>query len=370
MKKVTIVQRVLTHYRIPFFQGLKDSLANHDIELLLVYGQGNSADLSRNDSAELPWAYEIQNSYYHGGAVWQPCFKYCLDADLVIVENANRLLVNYLLQLRQFMGIQRFAFWGHGKNFQGGGVKEIAKKRLSRFAHWWFTYTEQGKKIVQLSGFPGHRITVVQNAIDSSSLIALKTNVTNEEVLHMREELQLGDSPVLLYCGGMYKEKLIPELISTAIELKNRSPTLQLILIGSGVNCHLADKASKEFPWIHYLGPLFGRDKILYYLLADYVWNPGAVGLAVLDSFALETPMITTEHPWHGPEFGYLETGRNGIVLKGKKEEWSSQLTHILSDSILKQKLVKGCKRDQERYSLDAMVNNFSHGILSALEIE
>jgi glycosyltransferase involved in cell wall biosynthesis len=368
MKKVLIVQRVLTHYRAPFFQGLRDRLIENGVELSLVYGQGDEGDRTRKDSAELAWASRIQNRYLTGGLVWQPCLKFCRDTDLVVVENANRFLINYWLQLKQILGIRNIAFWGHGKNFQGGGwLSKLVKVRLMRFVHWWFTYTEQGKELVQASGFPGEKITVVQNTIDISSLRNCKQEITPEEVQRKRDELQLGNGPVLLYCGGMYREKLLPQLISEAVLLNKEIPSLQLILIGSGAHGYLAKEASQKHRWIHYPGPLFGREKVLHYLLADYVWFPGSVGLGVLDSIALEVPMITTAYPGHGPEIAYLRNGENSIMLKGEKEEWLPQLKQVLEDSKLKQTLVKGCKRDATQFTLKRMVNNFAGGLLLAL---
>ena len=182
-----------------------------------------------------------------------------------------------------------------------------------------------------------------------------------------REKLQLGNGPVLLYCGGMYREKLLPQLISEAVSLNKEIPSLRLILIGSGAHGYLADEASQKHRWIHYPGPLFGRDKVFQYLLADYVWCPGSVGLGVLDSIALEVPMITTEYPGHGPEIAYLRNGKNGIMLKGEKEEWLPQLKQVLEDSKLRQTLVKGCKRDATQFTLKRMVNNFAGGLLLAL---
>lgn len=370
MKKVVIVQRVLPNYRVPFFQGLRDRLTENGVDLSLVYGQGNEHDRIKKDSAELAWGTRIRNRYLIGGYVWQPCLEHCRGADLVVVENANRLIVNYWLQLKQIFGAQKIAFWGHGKNFQGGGwLSRIVKDRLMRFSHWWFTYTVQGKELVQLSRFPGERVTVVQNALDTTSLKRWKRDITPEEMQRKRDELQLGNGPVLLYCGGMYPEKLLPQLISESKSLNREIPSLQLILIGSGVHAYLAEEASKKYQWVHYVGPLFGRDKILHYSMADYVWCPGLVGLGVLDSIALGVPMITTEYPGHSPEIAYLRNGENGIMLKGGQEEWLPQLKQVLGDSKLRQTLVKGCENDATKFTIEKMVHNFAKGILLAFEI-
>ena len=68
--------------------------------------------------------------------------------------------------------------------------------------------------------------------------------------------------------------------------------------------------------WAHYVGPLFGQARVPYFLLADVFLMPGAIGLAVLDCFALQLPMLTTTFRYHGPERAYVIDQVNGIVTK------------------------------------------------------
>ena len=92
-------------------------------------------------------------------------------ADLVVVEQANRQLVNYRLLLRSALRHRpRVVFWGHGGNLQASGplaaLGERIKRSLSRRAHWWLAYTEGSADRVAALGFPRDRITVVQNAVE------------------------------------------------------------------------------------------------------------------------------------------------------------------------------------------------------------
>jgi hypothetical protein len=47
-------------------------------------------------------------------AVWQPVLSATRKADLVIVDQASRLLVNYVLLARQRFGGPSIALWGMG----------------------------------------------------------------------------------------------------------------------------------------------------------------------------------------------------------------------------------------------------------------
>jgi hypothetical protein len=119
MKKVLIIQRVLPHYRINFFTKLKTALAAYEVELSLVYGKDTQS--MKKDEVDLDWAQYIDNKEYRlAGAslYWQPCLPYLPGKDLVIVEQANKNLINYLLLARKWVSSQKIAYWGHGLNRQ------------------------------------------------------------------------------------------------------------------------------------------------------------------------------------------------------------------------------------------------------------
>ena len=103
-----------------------------------------------------------------------------------------------------------------------------------------------------------------------------------------------------------------------------------MIFIGSGPDSELAEKASASNTWIHYLGAMTGRERVKYFKLASVQLMPGIVGLGILDSFALETPIITTFHSQHSPEIEYLENGINGKITRNTLEDYSETVTDTL----------------------------------------
>ena len=120
LRRVAIVHKCLPQWRRRFFELLRDRLAQEAIHLQLIYGQPGAKDAAKKDTVDLEWAQRIQNRivYFRGRELyWQPCLHLLRGADLVIVEQASKLLVNYVLQARYLLGGTRFAFWGHGKNF-------------------------------------------------------------------------------------------------------------------------------------------------------------------------------------------------------------------------------------------------------------
>ena len=170
-KRVDIIYKSLPAYRLEFFDGLRSALAENDVTLRLFVGQPSGADISKNDSRTLPWAKNVPSRAWrvpgtHRQFLWHPLLRQTAESDLVIVEQAGKLLINYPLLLGSNLSGPPTALWGHGSNLQihtASRVSESLKRRYSRLPHWWFAYTEGSRQRVEDLGYPPERITVVQN---------------------------------------------------------------------------------------------------------------------------------------------------------------------------------------------------------------
>ena len=213
--RVGIVQRLLPHYRLPFFQELRNFLALRNVKLDLIYGQGNLNDKAKKDQDHLHWGIKLKNFYLPFNLVYQPCLYRLKKYDMVIIEQANILLINYYLLLKKNFTRQKVAFWGHGRNYQDNqdSLNNKIKKLYINRVDWWFAYTNKVKDFIVKSGFPKERVTVVQNAIDSGNLIRITESISSQEIESLRSQYGLQNCFVGLFCGGMYKEKRIDFLL-------------------------------------------------------------------------------------------------------------------------------------------------------------
>jgi hypothetical protein len=96
---------------------------------------------------------------------------------------------------------------------------------------------------------------------------------------------------------------------------------------------------------------------------------PGLVGLGILDCFALETPLITTEFQFHSPEIDYLQNGINGIISENSLESYVQAVQLVLTSDTLLQRLIDGCRKSAPIYCTEKMISNFAGGIYGALGI-
>ena len=373
MRRVVLLYRFLPQYRVAFYEGLRQRLRDEGVDLQLVYGDGDRDDRAKGDLVSIPWATPAKNRIVGIGTTkmyWQPVLRHVRGADLVIVEQASRLLVNYLLLAGQRLGGAKVAFWGHGRNFQamaGHGVAEWIKRIVSTRAHWWFAYTARSAEIVGDLGFPSSRITVVENAIDTRALGRAVAAARGGEALDRLRALGLHGAALGIYVGGLYEEKRLPFLFEAAELVRRRLPGFELVVAGDGPDRATVERAVAAHPWMRYVGPTFGHDKAVLLAASKVLLMPGAVGLAVLDAFAAGLPLATTDVPFHGPEIEYLEPGTNGVLTPHRPEAYANAVADVLEDEVLGARLRHGALAAAGRYTIENMVDRFAVGVLDAL---
>jgi len=378
-RKVVFVKSFVKEFRVPFYTRLREDLARDGIDVQLIFGQPDRFHAADSDIVKaLPFARTTKNVYWQVGAksvCWQPALAYLRDADLVIVQQGNRHLLNHLLLVgRRAMGF-RLGFWGHGRNFQNGQGSqwlERFKKLYSTRADHWFAYTQKSRRVLESIGYPSDRITVVQNAVDARRLAEHYDGLCHAEALSLRRRLGFEpDQPVGVYCGKLYGLKDLDFLLRCAGQIHARNARFGLILIGDGPERGKVERFARDHAdWVRYVGPQYGTDKAGFFRLANCLLLPGAVGLTIVDAFAMLTPLITVDNPRHGPEIEYLEDGVNGLKTPASEEAYVAKVAHYLRDFALQRRLVEGCQRARSLYTIENMTRRFAEGIRTALNRE
>jgi glycosyltransferase involved in cell wall biosynthesis len=372
VQSVSIVSFRLPHYRRAFYRGLKEYLVQRDIELRLIHGPITDVEYVSQGERLLPWSVLVDHYAFHVRGVdlcWQPYWPYVRGSDLIIVEQLNRLLLNYVLILRRLLTRQKIAFWGHGTDLQRRptSIRNHWKRLVRNHVDWWFAYTQEVKEELVSGGFGEDRITNVQNAIDTEALLRAKSETAGGQLNALRKKLELGLGPIGLYCGRMYKDKRLEFLLEACFRVREQIPFFELIIVGSGEAQDKVIAAARGCPWIHYIGPKYEDERIPYFLVSDVLLMPGAVGLVALDSFALEVPLITTEFPFHGPEVAYLRNSENGVITENTVKGYVAGICKLLSDPDCLARLKAGCRKSASIYTIQAMVENFGGGICACL---
>jgi L-malate glycosyltransferase len=376
MTTVSIVQRILPHYRLAFFERLHDILKSRGIELRLCYGQEQPGTRPGSVEMEHGWVQRVRNLYLfdrHAGpaAVWQPCFRALMHSDLVIAEHASRLLINYPLAVLSRLGGARLALWGHGANLQAGRRRQLADRAREaqvHGAHWWFAYTALSARLLEGAGYPTERITVVNNSIDTSALQDAVTATSPQAREALRRELDLPASGVGIFCGRLVAEKRLELLHAACERVHAQRPDFRLIVIGDGPQEVQVRRMASVSPWMQFLGPKYGMELAPYLAVSDFMLMPGLVGLVIVDSFAAGVPLITTDHRTHSPEIEYLRHGENALLTEVCPGALAREIVELMRSPDKLSQLKSGCRASAREYTLERMVERFSAGVVAALD--
>lgn len=366
--RVAIVHPWFPQYRLDFFEQLVPLAAAEGFDVTIFHGATPPEWRARRDSIQRGFAQELPTKFISifgrhlilkdiRTLFRKPMF------DLVILEHAARNLESYAVLARQ--GGQRVAFWGHGKTYtkKVSKIQENLKYWLARRGSWFFAYTQGGADAVIAHGFPKSQTTILNNSFDTRALTTAVEVVTAQAIDEFSQKHDLRGSTAL-FIGGLDSSKRLNFLLDSADIVHDEVPEFRLVVCGAGEDEKFLLNKLDERPWLKLIGPVFGDDKALAMASAQILAMPGRVGLVALDSFASGRPIVTTDWPWHAPEFEYLQNNQNALITNNNKAAYASGLHHVLTEESFRQKLVNGATQSAQKYSVEGMVANFIDGLV------
>lgn len=369
MRKLLVILPASTAYRAPFFELVIPALANHGIQLTVAHGGTTESFSKRGDVAERTWSVRVPA--WTRDARNQPwTLRRWRDAesnpDLVVVQQAIKNLETYPLIARQRLNGPRVAMWGHGKSYSTpqGPAASIFKQWLVRRCDWFFAYTDSGADFVAEHGFPPGHISVLRNTIDTHALRREVDSVTESEVSAFLAQNDLVPGRTALFLGGVDDNKGIDFLLASAALTAERLPGFKLLVAGEGASsptCRAAQTAGEP---VQMLGRVEGHAKALALSAADVLMIPQSIGLVAVDSLVAGVPIVSTNHPLHGPEAEYLEDGTTAIFVDHAPSAYADAVTDLLIDIDRLSAMAQRCICESRKYSLENMAQAFIDGIL------
>ena len=130
-----------------------------DIELFLIHFSPSNSEARKKNSAEIVWANHIKNKCIKIGIhelFWQPCLKHIRGANLIIVEQASKLILNYMFFYVRWLVFRRFVFGGMGrisKNIMQALLEKVSVT-LCPIMFWCFVYNDLSVTVVMSLGYP------------------------------------------------------------------------------------------------------------------------------------------------------------------------------------------------------------------------
>ncbi len=373
MHRVLIIQALMKRFRVPFFSQLHAALGRDGIDLRVAYSAPNRTHALRQDNVDLSTdiGYKVPARWLGQRLIYQPLRREIIRADLIIVGPENKYLNNLWLLPYSVLGLKTVAFWGLGPNMHPdhrSAISEWVKERQVTSVDWWFAYTESVAAKLRRHGVSADRITIVQNATDTTELRRLLADISEEETTQAKKDLTgNAGSKVGLYCGRLERAKALPFLLESARLVRQRCPEFHLVIVGNGPDRAWLEQAIASESWVHYMESKWGRESALFYKMSDLFLLPGSAGLAIVDSFAAGLPLIATDLPSHPPEISYLRDGEEGRITAHRPQDFASAVIEVLATPGLILKLRRGAANAGSKYTMEAMVENFSGGVKKCL---
>ncbi|WBO64907.1 glycosyltransferase family 4 protein [Streptomyces camelliae] len=365
----------LSEFRRSFYRRLEGDLKERGIQLVIAYGEPYSSDQSaRRDVIHTEGALRVRQwSAWVAGRplVYKSLGSLARTADVLVVDQSLRNMELYPQLMRQWTGRgPAVAMWDHGRTYTRpqSALEQSVKYALTRRARWFFSYTAGGAQAVTAHGFPRQRVTVVQNAIDTKALDEAYRDVTPSQITELRQRYGLTAGRTGLFIGALSATKRISFLVEAAENIAGHLPGFRLLVAGTGEERTAIEAAAARTSVVVPVGQAFGEHKALLGAVSDVMLMPGLVGLCAVDSFVLETPIVTTDWPWHAPEFEYLEHGRNAVVAPDDPRQYAASVAELLGSPERLDAIRQECRKDARQYTVEEMSRRFTDGLVRLLQ--
>lgn len=331
--RIYILQRVVSHYRVPLFDALHHKLGWRIFTSTNFPKEHASLNVVENYHAadETAFFYPKKTDPY---LCWVPLRKlFALNPRLVVVEAGSKMSSTWFLALYARFNPWRnvkIIFWGHGKpvafatsDFKRKLVAKL-KKGLLNSVDGYLCYSEEDRAYLKAIGVR-KPVYISYNSIDIRPALQLRD----------LSKYQENEAPHLLAVGRLLSDKNVNMLIMVFLEFLKKHPKAQLTIVGDGPEKEqLQDLSGKMLGVnIHFTGAIYEEESLAeHFNKADVFVTCGAVGLGVNHALAYGVPVLafqqTEAGPFHHPEICYVEEDKTGWKVSRFTEQ--AMLEHLV----------------------------------------
>lgn len=306
---IAILQPFIPHYREQFFNQLQQKAAFD----LYCY-EGNQ--LSRNNFAQGKTPVIPVNALNIGPFIIYNPFKFFRKdyKVLVLMLNFAHLSTWFILFMKPFLR-RKVILWGHGISVKRYVREEqqpnFLLKCMIRMADGIWFYTKKEQEIWQRA-VPGVKGYALGNTIsDVESILQL----VQPDKAAVKAKYNITQPRVLIYCARFNEPGRRVDLLVKLITRLDPQK-FGVIIIGDG-------KLKPDFsPFKHVydFGAVYDRQqKDELFAAADIYFQPGWVGLSIVEGMAYGKPIFTllrTAELLQCVEYSYIQDGYNGMIFE------------------------------------------------------
>jgi len=255
--------------------------------------------------------------------------------DVYFVHGNPRVLSNVLVSVLLRLAGKRVVI--EGQLHTAGSNPYFEKLRLL----WWrlFRYVylyndREAERLRRMAGFGGATAIGMNNGLDQSAIDRACADWPAARLTQWQQDEGLSGRTLVLSCARLESKNRFERLLDCIPALKARHPNLLWCVIGDGpqaAELQARTTAAGLRDNVRWLGAIYEENRLApWFLSAQALVHPGAIGLSLLHAFGYGLPVVTHDAGGqHMPEFAALTNGTNGRVYP--REDTDAMTSAILA---------------------------------------
>lgn len=347
--KIAITQKVVSFYRVDFFREISKKIQ------LSIFTYAKPA---KGDVEELDFTKIINiRSYSVGGFLYAPILPLINgNYDYLVLQLNRGHFSTWLLLMTKWLHKKKIILWGQGisvKRYVEEEKKPDVWLRLmiSMSDGVWIYMQKEAQQWRKI--FPEKKIVALNNSLSGVDEMCEYIPINTKRELKTKYGIK--EDRIIIYCARFTTPRRRTDILEDVIKSVD-TRKIGFVIIGDGD--YKPDFS--EYPNVYEFGAVYDTNiKRDLFTIADLYFQPGWLGLSIVEAMAYGKPVCTFERSkyiQHGVEYAYIEDKNNGMIFKNF-DECINRLTNT-SDEIIKKMSEQAREFVKDNLSIKQMAAN------------
>lgn len=319
-QRVAVVINFLTHYREDLYRRLT---ARDDIDLTIYCHLPPEGSSLKSIHEQFAPHVQVRPARFIRGEtlVWSslPWRQLARDYDTVFVEGNPRYLAFALLATWLRLCGKRVVLWTMVQSFRNHPGRQRLRLAWTRAFDRLLVYSDAEVSLLRQLGFTTPHLRAINNGLNQDAIDAASQAWDASRLRHWQAEAGLDGRQIVLSSARLEHKNKFEQVVEVVARLAAERPQLLWCVIGDGAAREALQRQVAERglqAHVRWLGAMHGEDRLApWFLSAQALVHPGAIGLSLLHAFGYGLPVVTHSNALtHGPEFAAMRDGEHGVL--------------------------------------------------------
>lgn len=353
-RKIAVLQPEVPHYREEFFRLLSKECKAMDVYVYnsLEHTKKHGFNVAESDNVKY-----IANKNFHEVLTYNPLPLLSKKYEILVLMLHFAHLTTWMLLLTKWIHGKKIILWGQGisvKRYLKETKKPDWKLKLQiALADGAWIYEEPEARQWQ-EIYKKKPIAALNNTLTGAEEMCI-IDISEKLKQMLKEKYKIKQQIVLIFCARFDNNYRRVDLLLETIKRLD-AQKYGFIIIGTGKN----KPDFSEFRNVYDFGAVYdNKAKRELFGIADLYFQPGWVGLSIVEAMAYGKPVFTfrrSEETLQCVEYCYIEEGENGMIFENI-EDCINKIKKLTKDDM--EKMGKKARQlVQEKLTPKQMVKN------------